>query len=153
MPLRDALAGRASVEQVGPEELEVAGLTAAEVGDVAHARGVRLHRLAEVEQILESAYLSLTEDSVVARPRAGRPRQPRRGWTDDRHELLGRTRRAEWSRIWTVRSSRWFAIGLALVVLGFGTIDAIELAGKAPDSSRPNARKEAVFTAMSRYSG
>jgi ABC-2 type transport system ATP-binding protein len=62
--LRAALAGRGTVEQVGHDELEVAGLTAAEIGDVAHERGVRLHRLSEVEQSLENAYLSLTEDSV-----------------------------------------------------------------------------------------
>jgi ABC-2 type transport system ATP-binding protein len=62
--LRAALAGRGTAEQVGPDELEVTGLTAAEIGDVAHERGVRLHRLAEVEQSLENAYLSLTEDSV-----------------------------------------------------------------------------------------
>ncbi len=62
--LREALEARGTVEQVGPDELEVSGLTTAEVGDLAHARGVRLHRLAEVEQSLENAYLSLTEDSV-----------------------------------------------------------------------------------------
>ncbi len=63
-------------------------------------------------------------------------------------ELLVRTSRAEWSRIWSVRSSRWFAIGLALVVLGFGTINAFELAGNAPDYGVPNAWEGALFTAM-----
>ena len=59
-----ALADRASVVSTGPEELEVAGLPAREIGDLAHAVGAPLHHLAEVEQSLEHAYLSLTEDSV-----------------------------------------------------------------------------------------
>ena len=63
--LARALAGRAdAVERTGPEELEVTGRPASEVGDLAHAAGVRLHHLAEVEQSLEQAYLQLTEDSV-----------------------------------------------------------------------------------------
>ncbi len=54
-----------AVEATGPDELEVTGLAAAEVGDVAHRAGVPLHHLADVEQSLEQAYLSLTGDSVV----------------------------------------------------------------------------------------
>jgi ABC-2 type transport system ATP-binding protein len=34
------------------------------VGDVAHAAGIVVHHLAEVEQSLEHAYLSLTEGAV-----------------------------------------------------------------------------------------
>ncbi|SDP38844.1 ABC-2 type transport system ATP-binding protein [Pedococcus dokdonensis] len=62
--LHRALAERASVSRTAQDELEVTGLEAAEVGDLAHAAGVRLHHLAEVEESLEQAYLSLTEDSV-----------------------------------------------------------------------------------------
>ncbi len=58
------LAGLATVDVTGPDELEVTGLAASEVGDLAHRHGVRLHLLAEVEQSLENAYLSLTEGSV-----------------------------------------------------------------------------------------
>jgi len=54
----------ATVERTAPDELEVAGLAAAEIGDVAHALGLRVHHLADVEQSLEHAYLSLTGDSV-----------------------------------------------------------------------------------------
>ncbi len=63
--LADAL-GRlaATVERTGAEELEVDGLPAAEVGAEAHRVGAVLHRLTEVEQSLEQAYLGLTEDSV-----------------------------------------------------------------------------------------
>ena len=53
-----------SVERSGPDELEVDGMPAADVGAAAHAIGARLHHLAEVEQSLEDAYLRLTEDSV-----------------------------------------------------------------------------------------
>ena len=59
-----ALADRAVVERVAPEELEVVGLDAATVGDAAHAAGVPVHHLAEAEQSLEQAYLALTEGSV-----------------------------------------------------------------------------------------
>ena len=47
--------------------VEVAGLTAAQVGDLAHEHRSRLHHLAEVEESLESAYWSLTEDAVEYR--------------------------------------------------------------------------------------
>jgi ABC-2 type transport system ATP-binding protein len=70
-PRRDQLAevltgtlGDPTVERTGPAELEVTGLTAAEVGDLAHAAGIAVHHLAEVEQSLEHAYLSLTEGAV-----------------------------------------------------------------------------------------
>ena len=62
--LHRALAGRVTVERIAPGELEVTGLPAAEMGDIAHSLGVAVHHLAEVEQSLEHAYLSLTEDSV-----------------------------------------------------------------------------------------
>jgi ABC-2 type transport system permease protein len=63
-------------------------------------------------------------------------------------ELLSRTARTEWARIWTIRSSRWFAIGLTLAVLGFGAIAGFDLAGDPPDPGRSTAWDEAVFTAM-----
>jgi ABC-2 type transport system ATP-binding protein len=62
--LHRALATRTAVEPTAPGELEVTGLSAAEIGDLAHALGVPVHLLAETEQSLEHAYLSLTEDSV-----------------------------------------------------------------------------------------
>jgi ABC-2 type transport system ATP-binding protein len=62
--LRRALADRADVESAAPGELEVTGLATSEIGDIAHDLGVRVHHLAEVEQSLEHAYLSLTEGSV-----------------------------------------------------------------------------------------
>ena len=55
------------VARSGPDELEVSGLSAAELGDLAHAHGLRLHHLAEVETSLEHAYWSLTEESVEYR--------------------------------------------------------------------------------------
>ncbi len=62
--LRQALGDRAAVEHTAPGELEIVGLPATEIGDLAHALGLPVHHLAEVEQSLEHAYLSLTEDSV-----------------------------------------------------------------------------------------
>ena len=68
-----ALADRAAVERITPGELEVTGLAASEVGDLAQAVGVPLHHLAEVEQSLEDAYLSLTEESLDYRGHAPEP--------------------------------------------------------------------------------
>ncbi|KGN40338.1 ABC transporter ATP-binding protein [Knoellia aerolata] len=62
--LESVLGPDTAVERPGPDELEVSGVPASEVGDLAHAHGIRLHHLAEVEQSLEDAYLSLTEGSV-----------------------------------------------------------------------------------------
>ncbi|MFW5471210.1 ATP-binding cassette domain-containing protein [Knoellia sp. CPCC 206435] len=62
--LARALGAEAEVGRPAPDELEVSGLLASEVGDLAHEHGIRLHHLAEVEQSLEDAYLSLTEGSV-----------------------------------------------------------------------------------------
>lgn len=62
--LRSALDGRATVTAHGADEPRGQGLPASEVGDLAHANGIPLHLLSEVEQSLEDAYLSLTEDSV-----------------------------------------------------------------------------------------
>ena len=54
------LPAHAVVERTGTDELEVAGVGPAEVGDLAHAVGVPVHHLSEVEQSLEHAYLALT---------------------------------------------------------------------------------------------
>lgn len=43
--------------------------------------------------------------------------------------VLARTGRAEWSRIWTVRSSWIFAVALAVVVVGFGAVIGNDAAG------------------------
>ena len=67
------LADRAGVERTGPGELEVSGLRATEIGDLAHTLGVPVHHLAEVEQSLEHAYLSLTEESVEYHGHAPEP--------------------------------------------------------------------------------
>lgn len=62
--LHRALTGRATVDRTAPGELEVSGLPAAEVGDLAHELGLPVHHLAEVEHSLERAYLALTDASV-----------------------------------------------------------------------------------------
>ena len=56
-----SLPAHAVAERTGDQELEVVGVAARDLGDLAHGIGVPLHHLAEVEQSLEHAYLSLTE--------------------------------------------------------------------------------------------
>jgi ABC-2 type transport system ATP-binding protein len=62
--LHRVLADHGAVQRTAPGELEVTGVAATEIGDVAHSLGIPVHHLAEVEQSLEHAYLSLTEDTV-----------------------------------------------------------------------------------------
>ncbi|MGY1720051.1 AAA family ATPase [Blastococcus sp. SYSU DS0552] len=56
-----------SVELEIDGSLRVDGLAAAEVGDLAHDLGVRLHELSPVATSLEEAYLELTGDDVEYR--------------------------------------------------------------------------------------
>lgn len=55
---------RATVERIDEREIEVTGLAAEEIGEIAHRAGAPIHHLSEVEQSLEQAYLSLTGESV-----------------------------------------------------------------------------------------
>ncbi|MEE1940048.1 ABC transporter ATP-binding protein [Streptomyces sp. TRM 70361] len=71
--LHRALADRGAVEHTAPGELEVTGLAADEIGDLAHSLRIPVHHLAEVEQSLEHAYLSLTEDSTDYHGRTPEP--------------------------------------------------------------------------------
>ncbi|MGA8045075.1 MAG: ABC transporter ATP-binding protein [Dermatophilaceae bacterium] len=74
--LERELSGWGVVERVGPDELEVSGLAAPDIGDRACALGIPVHHLAEVEDSLEDAYLRLTEDQVEFH---GRRRPEREG--------------------------------------------------------------------------
>lgn len=62
--LERALSSRGEVTRTTWDELEVTGLSAGDIGDLAHSLGIRIHHLAEIEQSLENAYLRLTEDQV-----------------------------------------------------------------------------------------
>jgi ABC-2 type transport system ATP-binding protein len=51
--------------------LEVSGLTAPEIGDLAAEHGIAVHELSPQEASLEAAYLELTGDSVDFRVQVG----------------------------------------------------------------------------------
>ncbi len=68
------LPAHAVVDRTGAGELELAGVAAADVGDLAHAVGVPVHHLSEVEQSLEHAYLALTAQQGAAPVPEGLPR-------------------------------------------------------------------------------
>lgn len=66
--LVDVLEDRgATVTTVAPGRLEVAEMTAAEIGDLAAALGLPLHELTPLRASLEDAYLALTRDEVEYR--------------------------------------------------------------------------------------
>ncbi|MBL3698159.1 ABC transporter ATP-binding protein [Leucobacter luti] len=54
----------AALEPAGDDAFTVAGLTAAEVGDLAAAQGIALHELSPVAASLEDAYLELTRTEL-----------------------------------------------------------------------------------------
>jgi ABC-2 type transport system ATP-binding protein len=62
--LRDRLAGAGGTVDQARDELLVSGLDVVQVGDAAHALGVRLHGLTTRHASLEQAYLELTAASV-----------------------------------------------------------------------------------------
>ena len=63
--LRDLLAGPdVTVEPDGDGLLDVAGMTAAEVGEVAAANGIVLHELTPQQASLEEAFMELTQEDV-----------------------------------------------------------------------------------------
>ncbi len=43
--------------------------------------------------------------------------------------VLGRTCAAEWARLWTVRTSWWFLLAAAVVLVGLGVVAGVEAAG------------------------
>jgi ABC-2 type transport system permease protein len=49
--------------------------------------------------------------------------------------LLGRTCAAEWTRLWTVRTSWWFLLAAAVVLVGLGIVAGVESAGDPAQSS------------------
>jgi ABC-2 type transport system ATP-binding protein len=56
--------GDAQVTSSEPGLLEVAGLTAPRIGELAAAEGIVLHELSPLSGSLEDAYLALTQDEV-----------------------------------------------------------------------------------------
>ena len=54
----------ASVQPASDGLLEVTGLTAAEIGDLALARGIAVHELSPRRASLEEAFMELTADSI-----------------------------------------------------------------------------------------
>ncbi|MEJ1089257.1 ABC transporter ATP-binding protein [Microbacterium sp. Mu-80] len=68
--LADAVAGR-DVEIVSTDEftLDVTGLPASRIGDIAAERGIAVHELTPTSGSLEDAYLALTGDAVEYRTR------------------------------------------------------------------------------------
>jgi ABC-2 type transport system ATP-binding protein len=63
--LRDLVAGDGvTVTSDGPGVLQIEGLTAAEVGDLAAAHHLTLHELTPVQASLEEAFMELTRDEV-----------------------------------------------------------------------------------------
>jgi ABC-2 type transport system ATP-binding protein len=61
-------AGGALVRDGDGTSLTVEGLTAEQIGDLAHHQGLRVHELAPVAVSLEDAFMVLTQDDVEFRP-------------------------------------------------------------------------------------
>jgi len=71
--LRDALLGPdVTVTELEPGLIEVAGLTAVQIGDAAAEHGVRLHELTPQQASLEEAFMELTRDDIEFHASIGR---------------------------------------------------------------------------------
>jgi len=69
--LADAVAGRdVEIVTADPFTLDVTGLPASRIGDIAAERGIPVHELTPTSGSLEDAYLALTGDAVEYRTRA-----------------------------------------------------------------------------------
>ncbi len=53
------------------------------------------------------------------------------------HRLLGRTCAAEWARLWTVRTTWWFLLAAAVVLVGLGVVAGLDAAGDPASSGDP----------------
>jgi ABC-2 type transport system ATP-binding protein len=77
------LAGVGSVQAVAPAELNVVGLDARQVGDLAFDNGIRIHELTQKQATLEEAFLEMTggaeEFHAVAPPPPHHPGNPNGG--------------------------------------------------------------------------
>jgi ABC-2 type transport system ATP-binding protein len=76
---RAATAAGATVSAIEPDgggELEVHGLTADRVGDIAFDHGIRLYHLAPFRASLEQAFMELTADSVEYQASVPASREP-----------------------------------------------------------------------------
>ncbi len=66
--LTDLLAGPDTTITVQePGSIEIAGVSAAQIGDLAASQGIALHELVEVHSSLEDVYMELTQDAVEYR--------------------------------------------------------------------------------------
>ena len=64
--LRDLLAAPdITITSPEPSRLEIDGITAPRVGEVAAAHGIVLHQLSDIAPSLEEAFMELTADSVT----------------------------------------------------------------------------------------
>jgi ABC-2 type transport system ATP-binding protein len=72
------------VTKQGDGSLDVAGLDAPKIGDIALERRLGLHELTPVRASLEAAFMDLTKDSVQYRSPSGAPRAE--------HEIAGAAR-------------------------------------------------------------
>lgn len=62
--------------------------------------------------------------------------------------LLLRTAAAEWTRLWTVRSTWWCVLAAAVVMVGLGTIAGVEAGADAGPPSGAPAWRAATISAM-----
>jgi ABC-2 type transport system ATP-binding protein len=71
--LTDRIAGPGvTVSSAEPNVLEIAGIPAAHIGEIAATSGIVLHELTPVAASLEEAYLELTHDDVEYRTEVSR---------------------------------------------------------------------------------
>jgi ABC-2 type transport system permease protein len=65
--------------------------------------------------------------------------------------VLGRTCAAEWTRLWTVRTSWWFLLAAAVVLVGLGVVAGLESAGDPASVGDPVWAGVTVFVVPAQF--
>jgi len=135
------------------DRLEVVGLSSEQVGEAAAAAGIVLHELRPSRRRSSEAFMRLTHDTVEFQARtAGR----RSGGMSAAFAFRGRVTqghvvRSEWTKLWSLRSTRWALLAACVTMAGLGIlIAAVQMAHwnqLSPDdrgrSTRSTSRSEA----------
>ena len=116
-----AVTAKGAVAATGDEDVvEVRGLTAAEVGDIAFEQAIRLHELATVRASLEEAFMELTASSVEYRAEdpGGRQHHRKRRLSDGHRHHTQRAARGAAARRRAGRTAGRDRLGVHQAPLG-----------------------------------
>ena len=134
------------VTVVEPGLLEVSGLSAPQIGETAAAHGIVLHELMPQQVSLEEAFMDLTRDDVEFKHGLWGHRHRGCGMSATTIVKLpplavhGRVTQArvavsEWTKLWSVRSTRWSLFAAFLFTIGVAALACAVVSHHYPQMS------------------